>query len=292
MAWLRRARTPAERSLRRQFVTPEGVDLKLELAGAGERATAFLLNALIMLVILIAATTAIVFLGIGAGASADSALAIIWLLGFFVLRNGWFILFELSGRGATPGKRLLGLRVVARDGARLTGGAVVVRNAMRELELFLPLSFLAADASQSRLDALIYILTFSWVALFLFFPLFNRDRLRVGDLLAGTWVVHTVRAKLADDLVGTAPAVPRRVFSEAALDLYGVYELQTLEDVLRRGSDDAIVTVAASIRRKAGLPDDGDDWGFLSDYYAALCARLERNAMLGHRRENKYAAAR
>ena len=88
MAWLRRARTPAERSLRRQFVTPEGVDLKLELAGAGERATAFLLNALIMLVILIAATTAIVFLGIGAGASADSALAIIWLLGFFGLRNG------------------------------------------------------------------------------------------------------------------------------------------------------------------------------------------------------------
>ena len=29
------------------------------------------------------------------------------------------------GRGATPGKRLMGLRVVARDGARLTGGAVI-----------------------------------------------------------------------------------------------------------------------------------------------------------------------
>ena len=290
MRWFRRNRTP--KSLRRQFVTPEGVDLRLDLAGAGERATAFLIDATIMILLLVAVSIVFALLLSKSTGSADSALAIIWLLGFFVLRNGWFILFELSGRGATPGKRLLGLRVVARDGARLTGGAVVVRNAMRELELFLPLSFLAADASQSRLDALIYILTFSWVALFLFFPLFNRDRLRVGDLLAGTWVVHTVRAKLADDLVGTAPAVPRRVFSEAALDLYGVYELQTLEDVLRRGSDDAIVTVAASIRRKAGLPDDGDDWGFLSDYYAALCARLERNAMLGHRRENKYAAAR
>jgi uncharacterized RDD family membrane protein YckC len=290
MAWLRRRGPKAERSLRRQFVTPEGVDLRLELAGAGERASAFLIDALIMLAILIAVTLALVFIDKGAGSAADSALAITWLLGFFVLRNGWFILFELSGRGATPGKRLLGLRVVARDGARLTGGAVVVRNAMRELELFLPLSFLAFDASQSRLDGLIYILAFSWVALFLFFPLFNRDRLRVGDLLAGTWVVHTVRGKLADDLVG-APR-QRRVFSEAALDIYGIYELQTLEDVLRRGSDDAIVTVAASIRRKAGLPDDGDDWGFLSDYYAALCARLERNAMLGHRRENKFAAAR
>ena len=292
MAWFRRQRPPGERSLRRQFITPEGVDLKLELAGAGERATAFLIDALIMFAILIAVTIVIVYLDRGAGASADAPLSIIWLLGFFVLRNGWFILFELSGRGATPGKRLLGLRVVARDGARLTGGAVVVRNAMRELELFLPLSFLAVDASESRLDALIYILAFSWVALFLFFPLFNRDRLRVGDLLAGTWVVHTVRGKLADDLVGTATTRPRRVFPDAALDLYGIYELQTLEDVLRRGSDEAIVTVAASIRTKAGLPDDGDDWGFLSDYYAALCARLERNTMLGYRRENKFAASR
>jgi uncharacterized RDD family membrane protein YckC len=290
--WFRRNREPKVRSLRRQFVTPEGVDLRLDLAGAGERATAFLIDAIIMLVILIALTITVALVWNASSGGGGSALAIIWLLGFFVLRNGWFIIFELSGRGATLGKRLLGLRVVARDGSRLTGGAVVVRNAMREVELFLPLSFLAIDASESRLDGLIYILAFCWVALFLFFPLFNRDRLRVGDLLAGTWVVHTVRGTLADDLVGVLTTRQRRTFSDAALDLYGIYELQTLEDVLRRGSDDAIVVVAASIRAKAGLEDDGDDYGFLSDYYAALCARLERNAMLGRRRENKFAVAR
>ena len=65
-----------------------------------------------------------------------------------MLRNGWFTLFEMGGRGATPGKRLLGLRVVARDGARLTGGAVIARNAMREIEVFLPLSFLRSQASE------------------------------------------------------------------------------------------------------------------------------------------------
>jgi uncharacterized RDD family membrane protein YckC len=291
MRWPRRNRDPAARSLRRQFVTPEGVDLRLDLAGAGERATAFLIDGFIMLVILIALTIAVAMMLGSSSKDGAGALAIIWLLGFFVLRNGWFVIFELSGRGATLGKRLLGLRVVARDGSRLTGGAVVVRNAMREIELFLPLSFLAIDAGESRVDGLIYILAFSWVALFLFFPLFNRDRLRVGDLLAGTWVVHTVRATLADDLVGVLTTRQRRTFSDAALDLYGIYELQTLEDVLRRGSDDAIVLVAASIRAKAGLADDGDDYGFLSDYYAALCARLERNAMLGRRRENKFAVA-
>jgi uncharacterized RDD family membrane protein YckC len=292
MRWFRRKREREVRSLRRQFVTPEGVDLRLDLAGAGERATAFLIDAIIMLLILVALTIVIALTWDATSGGGANALAIIWLLGFFVLRFGWFIIFELSGRGATLGKRLLGLRVVARDGSRLTGGAVVVRNAMREIELFLPLTFLAIDASESRLDGLIYILAFSWVALFLFFPLFNRDRLRVGDLLAGTWVVHTVRGALADDLVGIVTTRQRRAFSDAALDLYGIYELQTLEDVLRRGSDDAIVVVAASIRGKAGLADDGDDYGFLSDYYAALCARLERNAMLGRRRENKFAAAR
>ena len=292
MRWPRLRRASGERSLRRQFVTPEGVDLRLDLAGAGERATAYLIDAVIMLVILVALTISIVLVMGSGGASADSALAIIWLLGFFVLRNGWFVLFELSGRGATPGKRLLGLRVVARDGARLSGGAVLVRNAMREIELYLPLSFLAYDASSSRLESLTYILAFSWVALFLFFPLFNRDRLRVGDLLAGTWVVHAVRGALADDLVGFATTRQRRTFPQAALELYGIYELQTLEDVLRRGSDDAVVVVAASIRAKAGLADDGDDFGFLSDYYAALCARLERDALVGRRRENKFVAVR
>jgi len=291
MRWFRRNKEPTVRSLRRQFVTPEGVDLRLDLAGAGERATAFLIDAFIMLLILIALTIAVALMWGATSKGGAGALAIIWLLGFFVLRNGWFIIFELSGRGATLGKRLLGLRVVARDGSRLTGGAVVVRNAMREIELFLPLAFLAVDAGESRLDALIYVLAFSWVALFLFFPLFNRDRLRVGDLLAGTWVVHTVRGTLADDLVGMLTTRQRRTFSDAALDLYGIYELQTLEDVLRRGSDEAVVVVAASIRAKAGLADDGDDYGFLSDYYAALCARLERNAMLGRRRENKFAVA-
>jgi hypothetical protein len=47
--------------------------------------------------------------------------------------------------------------------------------------------------------------------------------------------------------------------------------------------------VASTIRAKAGLPDDGDDYGFLSDYYAALCAHLEAGLMVGRRRENKFA---
>ncbi|MGL4301329.1 MAG: RDD family protein [Sphingomonas sp.] len=288
MALFRRNRTrrpKGPQSLRRSFVTPEGVDLQIELGGAGVRAAAFMVDAVAMLILLILATIAIVLLFV---ASKQSALAILWLLGFFVLRNGWFALFEMGGRGATPGKRLMGLRVVARDGARLTGGAVIARNAMREIEVFLPLSFLMSQAVQGLADSFVTIFALGWSGIFLFFPLFNRDRLRIGDLLAGTWVVRTVRGELGADLV-VASERARRVFPEAALDLYGVYELQTLEEVLRSGREDAIATVAATIRRKAGLPDDHDDRGFLDDYYAALCGRLERGLLVGRRRADKFA---
>jgi uncharacterized RDD family membrane protein YckC len=271
-------------SMRRSFVTPEGVDLQLELGSAGARAAAFMLDAIMIIGLLVLMTIAIVMLLV---ATKGEWFAILWLLGFFVLRNGWFSLFEMGGRGATPGKRLMGLRVVARDGARLTGGAVIARNAMREIEVFLPLSFLGAQAAEGTADAFLTLFALLWSGIFLFFPLFNRDRLRIGDLIAGTWVVRSAGATLGADLVHGVER-PRRAFSEAALDLYGVYELQTLEDVLRAGRGDSIATVAWTIRNKAGIADDGDDYGFLSDYYAALCARLERGLMVGRRRANKF----
>lgn len=289
MRWpFRRKREPkAPKSLRRSFVTPEGVDLRLDLGSAGARAAAFLIDALIMIAVLVAGTIGIAFM-VFSGVRSELFM-ILWLVGFFVLRNGWFILFEMGQRGATPGKRLVGLRVVARDGGRLSGGAVMVRNAMREIEIFLPLSFLGAQAAEGLADGFLTLFALCWSGIFLLFPLFNRDRLRIGDLLAGTWVVNEGRARLGADLsTFTVSDRPRRTFSEATLDLYGIYELQTLEQVLRNGQEDTVMTVAATIRNKAGLPDDGDDYGFLYDYYAALCARLERGMMVGRRREDKH----
>jgi len=272
------------RSLRRTFITPEGVDLRLELGSAGSRAAAFIIDFVIMAVVLVIVTIALASMAMP---GTDQLMLILWLIGFFVLRNFWFSLFEMGSRGATPGKRFLGLRVVARDGARLTGAAVIARNAMREIEVFLPLSFLGAQAAEGLADTFLTIFALLWSGIFLFFPLFNRDRLRVGDLIAGTWVVQTEKAGLSADLVGSAHQA-RRTFPPAALRLYGVFELQTLEDVLRNENPEAIETVARTIRSKADLPDDGDDYGFLSDYYAALCAHLEAGLMVGRRRESKF----
>lgn len=274
---------------RRTLVTPEGVDLQLSLADGGQRVGAFLLDLLIMVGILILLTVICLFSAISMGTQMGAQVAaIIWLLGFFLLRNFYFIIQEMGPRAATFGKRAVGIRVVARSGERLTADRVIARNMMREIEFYLPLSFLSYNAAQGSGSGLMALAGFAWTALFLFFPLFNQDRLRVGDLLAGTWVVNAPRRKLSVDTLNTRVDRARFTFTEPQLDVYGIFELQTLEQVLRDDQPEAIATVAATIRNKIGAPHEGWDRDFLVAYYDAMRERMERGLLFGKRREDKH----
>ena len=281
----------------RRMITPEGLDLRLTLASAGERASAFLLDMAIMAAALIALTVLALVLGVAVGDEGRELIVLIWLLGAFLLRNGYFILFELSGRAATPGKRGLGLRVVARDGGRLTAEAIFTRNALREIEVFLPLTFLIASSiAGDPVDGAMASLALIWSGCFLLFPLFNRDRLRLGDLVAGTWVVRVTRARLLADLAARAPeGSPRFAFTVEQASAYGVKELEILEEVLRRRDTHAMAAVADRIRAKiAFVRADGDtpkgdaNEAFLTAYYGALRGRLEQRLLYGHRRKDKF----
>jgi len=274
---------------RRSLVTPEGVDLSLKLADVGQRVAAFMVDLLIMAGVLIALTLLVIALLAALGIAGAEVGAVIWLLGFFVLRNGYFILMEMGPRAATFGKRGAGLRVVARSGERLTADRVIARNLMREIEVYLPLSFLFYDAAEGSAGALTALAGLVWTGIFLFFPMFNKDRMRVGDLLAGTWVISAPRRKLTVDLLGAdSPAAAGR-FTDAQLDVYGVFELQTLERVLREGQAEAISTVAYAIRNKIGAFDrEQDDHEFLRAYYDSSRARMERGLLFGKRRADKH----
>ena len=279
-----------EAAKRRSLVTPEGVDLSLKLADIGQRIGAFLVDGLIMIGILIALSLLAIAAIATIGMQRGEIVAVIWLLGFFMLRNGYFILMEMGPRAATFGKRGAGLRVVARSGERLTADRVIARNLMREIEFYLPLSFLSYNAAEGAGSALMSLAGLGWTGLFLFFPMFNKDKMRVGDLLAGTWVISAPRKKLEVDLLDTEPpAQARYTFTEAQLDVYGVYELQTLERVLREAQPEAIATVAHVIRGKIGLDHQyGDDHEFLLCYYDAIRARMERGLLFGKRRADKF----
>jgi uncharacterized RDD family membrane protein YckC len=281
-------------TLARAFVTPEGVDLRLEIGSAGQRMAAFLIDAAIIVAALTAMTIAAILLGIGAGSAAGMAgvemTTVIWLLIAFVLRNFYFTGFELTAAAATPGKRAMGLRVAARDGGRLRAESVFARNAMRELEVFLPVTT-AFGGAEGGVDGWMSVLAFGWAAVFLFFPLFNRDRLRAGDLIGGTWVVRAPLQKLGRDMADDgAGRLARYSFSREQLEAYGAKELHVLEEVLRARDRRTLKAVRERIIRKIGWPEADvlDDYDFLSAYYAALRGRLESGLLMGVRRRDKY----
>ncbi len=282
----RRAATPA---LTRKLMTPEGVPLTLSLASAGARASAFAIDMVVIVLALIVMT-----LLAAAGfwivdKSYPGVILVIWLIGFFLLRNFYFIWFESGRRSATWGKRRLGLRVVARDGGRLSGSAIIARNMMREVEIFLPLMFLAVGAAEGFVSRWTTIAGLGWALIFLLMPLFNRERLRAGDLIGGTWVVETARRDLGSDLVAqTSQSTQSLAFSQAELETYGQYELQRLEAVLRHGDPTAITTVADAIRGKLNRWDNVGDRAFLDAYYAQTRAHFERALLMGRRKRDKF----
>ncbi|MEM9168632.1 MAG: RDD family protein [Pseudomonadota bacterium] len=282
-----------DQRLQRRFVTPEGVDLRLRLAEASERFAAFAIDVIVIVSGLAAFTVLLAITGFAA--QTLEVAVVIGLLGFFAVRIFYFSFFELGARAATPGKRSLGIRVAPRDGGRLRAESVFARNAMREVEVFLPLSFLAASAASDGVDAWIVLAGFVWSGLFALLPLFNRDKLRPGDIVGGTWVVKAPRRLLQPDMaeIGAAPdpAAVDVAFTTRELDTYGQHELHVLEDVLRAGHPETIETVAARIRGKIGRPEKApadDDLAFLKSYYAALRGRLEKRLLFGRRRRDKH----
>jgi len=283
------ARNPAE--LIRPLITPEGVDLRVKLADAGTRASAFLLDVVIIVAAAIAVTLVVIFGLGGLGVKEAEPLFIVWIIFIFLLRNAYFIAFEAGRRAATPGKRIVGVRVASRSGAGLTIDQVIARNLMREIEVFLPLSIIAARGGAGVADTLSTIFGLVWALLFSLFLLFNRDRLRIGDLLAGTWVVETPKFKLVEDLSQRKDPVDKRFhFSPAQLDAYGIAELHKLEDVLRRDDYSAMKAVAETIGRKIGAKVEPiDSKAFLTAYYGDLRAYLERKLLLGNRKADKHA---
>jgi uncharacterized RDD family membrane protein YckC len=270
----------------RQFVTPEGVDLELRIASAGLRFGALLVDMILINLVLLLFWLFTEWIGF---ASRSDITQVVWMLGAFLLRTFWFVGFELGSRAATPGKRLMGIRVVARDGGRLTADAVVARNLIRELEIFLPLMMLGAGAAEDMVSGWIMLAGVLWSLTLSFFLLFNRDRMRMGDLIAGTWVVMAQRAKLDADIAVDA-AGDAMLFTEAELAVYGIFELQELERVLRGRDPRAMREVADAIRAKIGRAIAEEDDVFLLSYYRQLKARLERKLLFGKRREDKYAS--
>jgi len=158
-----------------EVLTPEGVVLRLPSAGPFPRALAWLIDACARLSVLVAAGTVLGMLGeLGAGVLLVVLFALIWF---------YPVVFEVLWNGQTLGKRALGIRVVAVNGAPVGWMAAFVRNLLRVVDM-LPALY----------------------AVGLVTGLFDPWGRRLGDLVAGTLVVHVPRAASA----GAMTPVPAR----------------------------------------------------------------------------------
>jgi uncharacterized RDD family membrane protein YckC len=143
-----------------RVATPEGCEIFLHVAGPVTRAQAWLYDFLLRLV-------GWFVLAMLAGYSGRFGLGILAVGGFLL---EWFypILFEVHWHGQTPGKRACGLAVLHDDGRPVGWGASFIRNTLRFVD-FLPLLYATGFVA----------------------TLLNADGKRLGDLAAGTLVVHT-----------------------------------------------------------------------------------------------------
>ena len=295
----------------RVILTPEGLALPITLASRGSRAGALMLDVMFLFFGLIAFQMLIVWVagGLLEGTSLDPAAApqgareflqILMVIFGFVAWYGYFLVQELGPRGATLGKRITGIRIAARSGGRLAPEAVIARNLLRDIELFYPLVLilvlLLLNAGGDDIGPLPWVAA-GWFLLFALFPFFNRDALRAGDIVAGTWVVERPRTKLAETLSTQGAAArgasevtgARYEFGEAELSVYGEMELQTLEKMLREATPEALAAVHETICRKIGWhPGAGDERAFLEAFYAQLRAKLEGDMRFGKRKADKF----
>jgi len=147
----------------REVHTPEGVALRLLVAGPFPRALAWLIDAGVRFaVIWMGAMAPLMLGGLGDG---------MFLIVLFVLTWFYPVLFEVLWNGQTLGKRALGIRVVAANGAPVGWMAAFARNLLRVVDM-LPVGY-AVGLVAGLIDP--------WGR-------------RLGDMIAGTLVVHVPRA--------------------------------------------------------------------------------------------------
>jgi uncharacterized RDD family membrane protein YckC len=234
--------------------TPEGVELKLQLAGLGSRFIAGAADLIVQIVL-----TLILVLFTGGFGGSDGFVQAFFYVGVFVIWLLYPILFEVLAKGRTPGKRWSHLRVVRDDGSAVDLPASAIRNLMRLLDG--PLLF--------------YLPTVIGIAV-------TARNQRPGDLAAGTLVIRHSRPAPRAPPASTSTGLP------AAADAAGwdvsvitAQELAVVRRFLERrhsldgaARGDLAYRLSAGLRSKvAGAPADLSAEAFLEQLASIKSSR-------------------
>ena len=234
-------------------VTPEAVTIAMDVAGLGSRMIAWLIDGAIQLAIVVP-----ILLGVGASTLSGGVELVVVSLVIFLITWAYYPIFELLWQGRTPGKRAQRLRVIRTDGQPAGGAAILVRNLIRILDVFL-LPFLAVISM---------IVT-------------SRSQ-RLGDLAAGTMVVREPRLTAPESVTlpgrTDLPMVDTTGLSEREYDVIRSF-------LARRSSLDPTARwrlaaqLASSVRGRVGsLPDGLADEAMLEAVASSYRRRFDGGA--------------
>ena len=167
-----------------------GVELNYEIAGLGGRSYAFIIDWHIRFIIAFVWIMSASFLFSGSfnvESMADIDSSGLWYLFLGIIPPILIYLFyhlvlEIAMNGRTPGKRMAGVRIVAKDGATASTGAILVRNIFRLIDM-LPTNYMLG----------------------LIVAMFSKQNLRIGDMAAGTVLIYEekINRKGIDKLVAS-----------------------------------------------------------------------------------------
>ncbi len=229
-----------------QIDTPENVIFNYEIAGIGSRFIATLVDStiIVLLQILVILVTFVVgtlsFDAFNLGEELYVWFAAILGLISFLLFWGYYIFFEMVWNGQSPGKRIIGLRVLRSDGTPVSFAGSTIRNLIRLID-FLPLYYGVGV-----------------VTMFI-----DRRSRRLGDMAAGTQVVHDRKSTDLRDLsqsirlphhVGSAPPpdLPVERLTDADVQILEEFLLRIRE--LHHGRTTAYY-IARTLFKRMELPE-------------------------------------
>lgn len=165
---------PVPLDTRMEVETPEHVLFHYRVAGPGPRGIAWMIDAGFRVILLTIVALAVAIIGWSLGMSGGSfgMVMVVW----FLVDWGWYTVADAMLEGQTPGRMIVGLRVIRLDGGPVGWREAILRNLLRPADA-LPFGY-AVGAVVATMD--------------------RRFR-RLGDLVAGTVVVHTGRATVVPE---------------------------------------------------------------------------------------------
>ncbi len=251
--------------------TPEYVSLQFHAAGLGSRAAAFIIDTLILLAVNLLIFIALVF-GLNASlfdyfeSDIPSYLFAGVIILMFVLNWSYYFLLEYFTGGRTIGKKALGIRVIQENGHSITLLSSLIRNFLRIIDM-LPVNYL--------------------VGMLMIF--FHSKHKRLGDLVAGTIVVHERRGKKKkkasklDKLIAEKGlGANQHLVEEWALKALGSKDWKLLKTYAERinslSTDDRIVLtrkMADILFPKIGLDPESKRYDELEDMLLLLYLQMK-----------------